>query len=51
MKEVKMDDVHPEIIKLAVAWGDAYHMDFISTVQLGTQIQHVFNLINKENEI
>lgn len=51
MVEVKMDDVHDEIRKLAVSWGDAYNLGFIETVQLGIQIQHCFNIINSsENE-
>lgn len=50
MKEVKLDDVHEEIRKLAVAWGDAYHLGMIETMQLGMQIQHVFNLIKEQDE-
>lgn len=48
-KEVKLEDVHPEIRKLAVAWGDACHLGMIETMQLGMQIQYVFNKI-KEDE-
>lgn len=43
---VKIDDVHEEVRKLAVAWGEAYHLGMIETIQLGTQIQGVFNKIN-----
>jgi len=50
MKEVKLEDVHEEIRKLAVAWGDAYNLGTIETMQLGMQIQHVFNVINSNNE-
>ncbi len=50
MKEVKLDEVHPEIRKLAVSWGEAKHFDMIETMQLGMQIQHAFNVINEENE-
>lgn len=48
-KEVKLEDVHDEIRKLAVTWGDAYHLGTIETMQLGMQIQYVFNLINSSN--
>lgn len=49
MKEVKLDDVHPEIRKLAVAWGEGKHFSMIETMQLGMQIQYVFDKI-KEDE-
>lgn len=47
MEKVKLNDVHPEIRKLAVEWGEAKHFDMIETMQLGMQIQHMFNIINE----
>lgn len=47
--QVKIDDVHPEIRKLAVAWGEAKNFDMIETMQLGMQIQYVFNMIKEED--
>lgn len=44
-KEVTLNDVHEEIRKLAVSWGEAYHLGMIETMQLGMQIQYVFNKI------
>jgi hypothetical protein len=50
MKEVKLEDVHDEIRKLAVSLGDAYRLGTIETMQLGMQIQYVFNLINSKEK-
>jgi len=48
-KELKLEDVNPEIRKLAVKWGESYNIGMIETMQLGMQIQYVFNLLNKDN--
>jgi len=47
-KELTTADVTDEARKLAVAWGDAYHLGTIETMQLGTQIQYVANLQSNE---
>lgn len=49
MKDIKLDDVHPEIRNLAVAWAQGKDLDMIETMQLGMQIQYVFDKI-KEDE-
>jgi hypothetical protein len=38
-----LDDVHPEIRKLAVAWGEGMNFDMINTMKLGMDIQECFN--------
>ena len=48
-KDIKLDDIHPQIRKLAVAWGDGLHLDMINTMLLGKQIQHACNQQTKES--
>lgn len=48
-KDIKLEDVHPQTRKLAVAWGEGLHLDMINTMLLGKQMQHACNQQTKES--